>query len=66
MKATLILDANLIDSAREYTGLSDLSEIVDYALQRLVQAEAAKSLARLGGSQPDFVAAPRRRFKPAE
>ena len=35
--------------------------IMRLALQELVQREAARRLARLGGSQPDFNAAPRRR-----
>lgn len=66
MKATLTVDAKLIEDAERYTGLKDLSLLVDHALQRLVEHEAAKRVAELGGSQPDLVAPPRRRFEPAE
>lgn len=60
MRTTLILDDDLMAQASEYTGLKEKSAIVREALKALVQREAARRLARLGGSAPD-IQAPRRR-----
>lgn len=65
MRATIILDDELLAKAQEYTGLKEKSALVREALSALVQREAARRLARLGASQPNFRAAPRRRPKPA-
>ncbi|HZL00585.1 MAG TPA: type II toxin-antitoxin system VapB family antitoxin [Caulobacteraceae bacterium] len=61
MRTTLALDDDLLAAAREYTGLTEKSAIVREALRALVQREAARRLARMGGSDPDAKAAPRRR-----
>jgi Arc/MetJ family transcription regulator len=47
--------------ARNYTGLMEKSALVREALKALVQREAARRLANLGGSQPGVEGAPRRR-----
>ena len=37
--------------------------LVREALRALIERESARRLARLGGSEPDLAAAPRRRFR---
>lgn len=65
MRTTIALDDELLAKARGYTGLKETAAIVREALKALVEREAARRLARLGGSSPGLVAPPRRRF-PAE
>ena len=65
MRTTLVLDDDLLRKAQEYTGLTEKSALVREALKALVEREAARRLRKLGGSQPDFKAAPRRRPPPA-
>jgi Arc/MetJ family transcription regulator len=62
MRTTVTLDDKLVAQAQEMTGIEDKSTLVRTALTRLVQQEAARRLILLGGSAPDFVAPPRRRF----
>ncbi|MEM5313739.1 type II toxin-antitoxin system VapB family antitoxin [Paraburkholderia sp. JHI869] len=61
MRTTIALDDDLIAKAQAYTGLEEKTTLVREALKALIQREAAKRLANLGGSQPGIVAAPRRR-----
>jgi len=61
MRTTISLDDELMERAREFTGLKEKSALINEALRRLVEMENARRLARLGGSQPGFVAGPRRR-----
>ena len=63
MRTTLALDDELLAKAQEYTGVKEKSALVNQALQTLVQIEAGRRLARLGGSDPGAKAAPRRRSK---
>jgi Arc/MetJ family transcription regulator len=62
MRTTLAIDDDLLAKAQEYTGLQEKSALVREALKALVEREAARRLARLGGSVPDAKAPPRRRF----
>lgn len=62
MRTTLTLDDELLAKASEYTGLKETSAIVREALKALVSREAARRLAALGGTMPDFEAAPRKRY----
>lgn len=64
MRTTIALDDELMATAQEYTGLKEKSAIVHEALKALIQREAARRLARLGGSDPSATAAPRRRPEP--
>jgi Arc/MetJ family transcription regulator len=50
-----------LEHAQRLTGLTEKSAIVNAALKALVEREAARRLARLGGSQPDIEEVPRRR-----
>jgi Arc/MetJ family transcription regulator len=61
MRTTIALDDDLIAAAQEYTGLTEKSAIVREALTRLVQQEAARRLALLGGTEPNAKQIPRRR-----
>ena len=61
MRTTLAIDDDLLAKARLFTGLNEKSAIVREALKALIERESARRLARLGGTDPDAVAAPRRR-----
>ena len=63
MRTTLALDDELLERAQAYTGLREKSALVREALRALIERESARRLARLGGSEPDVTAAPRRRPK---
>ena len=61
VRTTIALDDDLIAKAQAYTGLEEKTALVREALKALIQREAAKRLANLGGSQPGIKGAPRRR-----
>lgn len=65
MRTTLALDDDLLARAMDLTGIEEKTALVREALNALVERESARRLARLGGSQPDLNAAPRRRPEPA-
>ncbi len=65
MRTTITLDDDLIAAAQEYTGIREKSALVHKALKALVQREAARRLARLGGTEPDLEPTPRRQTEPA-
>jgi len=62
MRTTLALDDEQLAKAQEYTGLTEKSALVREALKALIEREAARRLARLGGSQPKLKAPLRRRM----
>jgi Arc/MetJ family transcription regulator len=62
MRTTLTLDDDLVATAQSYTGIKEKSALVREGLKALIEREAARRLARLGGSEPDATTAPRRRF----
>jgi Arc/MetJ family transcription regulator len=62
MRTTVALDDELVERAQTYTGLREKSALLREALRALIERESARRLARLGGSQPDLVPAPRRRL----
>lgn len=61
MRTTLALDDELVAKAQSLTGLKEKSSLVREALEALIERESARRLARLGGSEPDVTAPPRRR-----
>lgn len=61
MRTTITLDDALLADAEKYTGITERSALIREALKSLVQREAARRLALLGGSQPDLRPIPRRR-----
>lgn len=64
MRTTLAIDDELLAKAQHYTGLTEKSALVREALKALIQREAARRLALLGGTEPGIKAPPRRRPKP--
>ncbi|MFU8814476.1 MAG: type II toxin-antitoxin system VapB family antitoxin [Pseudomonadales bacterium] len=60
MRTTLNIDDQLLEEARRMTGISEKSALVREGLRALVERESARRLARLGGSEPDLDAIPRR------
>jgi Arc/MetJ family transcription regulator len=65
MWTTVTLDDDLMAKARSYTGLKETSSVLRAALTALVEREAARRLARLGGTEPNLRAVRRRRTEPA-
>lgn len=65
MRTTLALDDELLEKAQSLTGLKEKSALVREALKALIERESARRLARLGGSERDLRAPPRRRLEPA-
>jgi Arc/MetJ family transcription regulator len=63
MRTTLTIDDDLLAKAQEYTGLQKKSAIVRAALRALVEREAGRRLARLGGTEPQPRRVPRRRAR---
>jgi Arc/MetJ family transcription regulator len=63
MRTTLALDDELVAEAEFYTGVREKSALVREALKALIEREAARRLARLGGSEPGLAKIPRRRPK---
>jgi Arc/MetJ family transcription regulator len=61
MRTTVALDDELVKKAEFYTGITEKAALIRLALTRLVQAEAARRLAAMGGSDSKAEAAPRRR-----
>jgi Arc/MetJ family transcription regulator len=65
MRTILTLDDELLAKAQAFTGLKQKSALVREALEALIERESARRLARLGGSESELGASPRRRPKPA-
>ena len=61
MRTTMALDDELVAEAQELTGLKEKAGLVREALKALIERESARRLARLGGTEPDLKAPPRRR-----
>lgn len=61
MRTTVALDDALVAKAQEFTGLTEKSALLREALRALIERESARRLARLGGSEPQLQAPPRRR-----
>lgn len=61
MRTTINLDDELVAEAQRLTGIRERTALIHEGLRLLVQREAARRLARLGGSDPGAEAPPRRR-----
>lgn len=61
MRTTLNIDDALLAQAGEYTGESEKTALVRMGLEALIQREAARRLAALGGTMPTLSVSPRRR-----
>jgi len=65
MRTTINIDDDLLARAAKLTGSLDRSAMVREGLKALIERESARRLARLGGTQRDLKAIPRRRPGPA-
>jgi Arc/MetJ family transcription regulator len=61
MRTTLALDDDLVANAERLTGIREKAALVREALQALIERESARRLVKLGGTDPEAEAPPRRR-----
>ncbi|MFM9975505.1 MAG: type II toxin-antitoxin system VapB family antitoxin [Beijerinckiaceae bacterium] len=64
MRTTVTIDDDLLKDAQRLTGIGEKSLLIREGLKSLIHREASRRLARLGGSDPNAKAAPRRRPDP--
>jgi len=63
MRTTIAIDDDLFAKAQEFAGVTEKSAVIRQALKAFVEREAARRLARMGGTMPGAKAPPRRRPK---
>ncbi|MDO9401660.1 MAG: type II toxin-antitoxin system VapB family antitoxin [Polaromonas sp.] len=61
MRTTINLDDELLAQAQRISGLTERTQLLREALLALVQRESARRLAKLGGTEAQLQAIPRRR-----
>ncbi|HLA28470.1 MAG TPA: type II toxin-antitoxin system VapB family antitoxin [Syntrophales bacterium] len=61
MRTTLNIEDNLIDKASKMTGIKEKTALVKLGLEALIARESARRLAKLGGTQKQLQAIPRRK-----
>ncbi|MFO7560960.1 MAG: type II toxin-antitoxin system VapB family antitoxin [Desulfobacterales bacterium] len=61
MRTTLNIEDNLLDKASKMTGIKEKTALVKLGLEALIERESARRLARLGGTQKQLQAIPRRK-----
>lgn len=61
MRTTLNIEDNLMDKASSLTGIKEKTTLVKLGLEALIAREGARRLAKLGGTQKQLKAIPRRR-----
>lgn len=61
MRTTVTLDEALLHRAQLLSGVQERSALLKEALCALIQRESARRMAKLGGSEPNLKAVPRRR-----
>ena len=54
MRTTLNIDDELLERARELTGIQEKTALVRRGLEALIALESARRLARLGGTEPQL------------
>jgi Arc/MetJ family transcription regulator len=62
MRTTLNIDDEFLATAQKYTGETEKTALVRMGLNALIEREAGRRLARLGGSMPNLKVLPRRRL----
>jgi Arc/MetJ family transcription regulator len=65
MRTTVTLDEKLLNAASAAAGTTERSVVLREALQALIERDAARRLARLGGSNPGAIVPSWRRSVPA-
>jgi hypothetical protein len=61
VRTTLNLNEELLEKARNLTGVAERTALIHEGLRALIARESARRLARLGGSEPNSKPVPRRR-----
>jgi Arc/MetJ family transcription regulator len=61
MRTTLNIEDNLMAKASSLTGIKEKTALVKLGLEALIAREGARRLAKLGGTQKQLKAIPRRR-----
>jgi len=61
MRTTLNIEDDLMDKASKMTGIKEKTALVKLGLEALIARESGKRLARLGGTQKQLEAIPRRK-----
>jgi len=64
MRTTLNIDDDLLQRARDLSGMQEKTALIREGLKALIERESARRLARLGGSEPQLEPIPRRRSEP--
>lgn len=64
MRTTVTIDETLFEAASAAAGSDERSTVLREALKALIERDAARRLARLGGSDPHATPPPRRRAAP--
>jgi Arc/MetJ family transcription regulator len=54
MRATVSLDDDLLQTAQEYSGLTERTALLREALRALIEREAGRRLLALAGSMPEL------------
>ena len=60
MRTTVSVDDDVINEARELSGITENAALIREALQALIQRESARQLIQLGGTAPSMEQIPRR------
>jgi Arc/MetJ family transcription regulator len=61
MRTTINIDDELLAKAIKLMGPMDRTTLLSESLKALIERESAKRLARMGGTEPELKAPPRRR-----
>ena len=61
MRTTLNIDEELLAEASRYTGVLEKTRLLHLGLEALIEREAARRLAAMGGTDPGAAAGRRRR-----
>lgn len=61
MRTTLNIEDDLLEKASKLTGIKKKTSLVKMGLQALIARESGKRLAKLGGTEKQLKAIPRRR-----
>ena len=61
MRTTVNVDDELIDKARQLTGIKEKTSLIKLGLEALIARESSRRLAKLGGTEKSLKIPPRRR-----
>ncbi|MBI5585389.1 MAG: type II toxin-antitoxin system VapB family antitoxin [Deltaproteobacteria bacterium] len=62
MRTTLNIEDALVEKASELTGVKEKTALVKLGLEALIARESARRLAKLGGTERQLQAVPRKRM----